>query len=55
LVFNFALECDIRKAQENGEVKFSIKNHLLVYAGDVDLLVKNNHEEEHRVFVRRPV
>jgi hypothetical protein len=47
LVFNFALECDMRKIQENKKVKLNMKNHFLLYANDVDLLGGNDHEEEH--------
>jgi hypothetical protein len=42
LLFNFALEFSIREAEENQErLELSRTHQLLVYADDVNMLVKN--------------
>jgi hypothetical protein len=50
LLFNFALEYAIRKAQENQvKLKFTETHQLLLYADDVNLLGDNrHHKEKHR-------
>jgi hypothetical protein len=42
LVFNFALECAIRKVQENlAALKLNVTHQLLAYADDMNLLGDN--------------
>jgi hypothetical protein len=50
MFFNFALECAIRKVQENQEgLKLNWTHQLLPYADDVNLL-GYNYKGRHRNF-----
>jgi hypothetical protein len=52
LIFNFTLECAIRKVQENQlRLKLNGTHQLLVYGDDVNILDDNRyHKEKHRNF-----